>query len=328
MSEQTPKYQAGTQQTQQSQLALIKKDVVDVVAGAIRKYQESGQLQLPPDYSAENALKSAWLVLQNTKTKDDKPVLTACDKNSIANALLNMIIQGLTPAKNQCYFVAYGNQLTCMRSYFGTMTLAKRVDDNIEDIFAEVVYEGDTFKYRINRGKKEIIEHVQALENVDNKKIKAAYCTVYYRDGREKTEIMTIEEIKQAWKQSQVKPIDEKGNIRAGTTHEKFTAEMCKRTVINRCCKPIINSSSDSYLFRQAVTRSEEIATEAEVAEEIAANANREIIDVDPVSDNGNGNGNGTYSQPAQEEPPQEEAAPPPPPPPAQGQSLFDQPPF
>lgn len=308
MSEQTPKYQAGTQQTQQSQLALIKKDVVDVVAGAIRKYQESGQLQLPPDYSAENALKSAWLVLQNTKTKDDKPVLTACDKNSIANALLNMIIQGLTPAKNQCYFVAYGNQLTCMRSYFGTMTLAKRVDDNIEDIFAEVVYEGDTFKYRINRGKKEIIEHVQALENVDNKKIKAAYCTVYYRDGREKTEIMTIEEIKQAWKQSQVKPIDEKGNIRAGTTHEKFTAEMCKRTVINRCCKPIINSSSDSYLFRQAVRRSEEIAAEVTLEEEVAANANREVIDVEPIP----GNGQAQDEQVTQEQSAQEEQAPPP----------------
>jgi len=282
MAEQQKQTQAKAQS--QNQLALIKKDVVDVVAGAIRKYQESGQLQLPPDYSAENALKSAWLVLQNTKTKDDKPVLTACDKNSIANTLLNMIIQGLTPAKNQCYFVAYGNQLTCMRSYFGTMILAKRVDENIEDIFAEVVYEGDTFKYKINRGRKEIIEHVQALENVDNKKIKAAYCTVYYRDGRERTEIMTIDEIKQAWKQSQVKPIDEKGNIKAGTTHDKFTAEMCKRTAINRCCKPIINSSSDSYLFRQAVTRSKEIATEAEVAEEIATNANREFIDVEPLA--------------------------------------------
>jgi len=319
MSEQTPKYHAGAQQTQQSQLALIKKDVVDVVANAIRKYQENGQLQLPPDYSAENALKSAWLALQNTIDKNGKPVLQACDKNSIANALLNMIIQGLTPAKNQCYFVAYGNQLTCMRSYHGTMTLAKRVDDNIEDIFAEVVYEGDTFKYKINRGRKEIIEHAQALENIDSKKIKAAYCVVYYRDGRARTEIMTIDEIKQAWKQSQVKPIDEKGNIRAGTTHEKFTAEMCKRTVINRCCKPIINSSSDNYLFKQAVTRSEEIAAETEVAEEIAANANREFIDVDPLS----GNGNGTYNQPTQEEPPQEEAAPP-----RQEQTLFDQPPF
>ncbi len=304
------------------ELAILKKDIVDVVSQKIQSFIERGELHLPPDYSAMNSLKSAWLALQSTRTKDDKPVLQVCTRDSIANSLLDMAIQGLSPAKDQCYFIAYGNQLTCMRSYHGTMALAKRVDENIEDIFAEVVYEGDTFKYKIDRGKKEIIEHVQSLENIDSKKIKAAYCVVYYKDGRVRTEIMTIDDIKQAWKQSQIKPIDEKGNIRAGTTHEKFTAEMCKRTVINRCCKPIINSSSDSYLFKQAVRRSEEIAAEAEVEHEIAANANRTVIDVDPVPDDGNG----AYEQSVKEEPLNSEA--PPPPQPKQEQTLFDQPPF
>jgi recombination protein RecT len=283
MSEQMQKHQPDTK----NQLALIKKDVVDVVTSTIRQYQMKGELQFPSDYSVENSLKSAWLTLQDTVDKNGKPVLQACDKSSIANALLDMSIQGLSPAKNQCYFLAYGNKLVCMRSYFGTMALAKRVDENIEDIFPEVVYDGDSFKYRLTRGTKEITEHEQVLENVDSKKIKAAYCSVYYRDGRVKTEIMTMDEIKQAWKQSQVKPIDEKGNIRAGTTHEKFTAEMCKRTVINRCCKPIINSSNDSYLFRQSVRRSEEIAAEAIVEEDIANSANQEVIDIEAEAPSG-----------------------------------------
>lgn len=311
MAEQAQKQAQGQAK---DQLALVKRDVIDVVAKAIRKYQMSGQLQFPPDYSVENALKSAWLVLQSTKTKDDKPVLQVCTRDSIANALLDMAIQGLSPAKDQCYFIAYGNQLTCMRSYHGTMALAKRVDENIEDIFAEVVYEGDTFKYKIERGKKVITEHIQALENIDSKKIKAAYCIVYYKDGRVRTEIMTIDEIKQAWKQSHVKPIDEKGNIKPDTTHGKFTAEMCKRTVINRCCKPIINSSSDSYLFKQAVRRSDEIAAEAALEEEVAANANREVIDVEAVVADNQAPDTPVETQPDQEQSAQKESSSTPPP--------------
>jgi len=104
-----------------NQLALVKKDTVDIVAAKVREFQERGELDLPPNYSPENAMKSAWLILQNTFDKNKKPVLHACTKDSIANSLLDMIVQGLNPAKKQCYFIAYGNQLVCQRSYFGTM---------------------------------------------------------------------------------------------------------------------------------------------------------------------------------------------------------------
>ena len=265
-----------------SGLALLKRDTIDVVTERIRQFQNSKQLHLPANYSAENALKSAWLILQSTTDKDGKPALDVCTKDSIANSLLDMVVQGLNPAKKQGYFIAYGKQLTFQRSYFGTMAVAKQVDENIADIVSEVVYEGDTFKYRINRGKKEITEHEQSLENISGKKIKAAYCMVINHDGEiMKTEIMTFDEIKQAWKQSKMYPIDDKGNVKDSSTHGKFAADMCKKTVINRTCKPIINSSSDSGLFKQSVNRSDEIAVEFEVAGEIAANANSETIDIE-----------------------------------------------
>lgn len=266
-----------------TELVLVKKNTVDVVASKVREFQESGQLHLPGDYSPENAMKSAWLILQNTLDRDKKPVLTVCSRDSIANSLFDMVVQGLNPAKKQGYFIAYGKQLVFQRSYFGTMALIKRVDSTVEDIFAEVVYEGDTFKYRINRGKKEVTEHEQSLDNVDGQKIKAAYCMIIDTSGEVKrTEIMTINEIKQAWKQSQVKPVDENGVIRSGSTHEKFTADMCKKTVINKACKPIINSSSDNYLFRESFNRAAEISAEEEVAHEIRENANiGPIIDVE-----------------------------------------------
>ena len=270
--------------TEQKQgLAIMKKDVVDVVEARVRQFKQSGELQFPANYSPDNAMKSAWLILQSTVDMNKKPALEVCTKDSIANALLDMVVQGLNPAKKQGYFIVYGNKLVFQRSYFGTMAVAKQVDDTIEDIFAEVVYEGDTFKYRINRGKKEIAEHEQALENINGGKIKAAYCLIVNKDGEVKrTEIMTMDEIKQAWKQSQMRPVDEKGNIKAGSTHDKFTAEMCKKTVINRACKAIINSSNDSYLFKQAFNRAEEIATEEKVEQKIADNANGDIIDIEP----------------------------------------------
>lgn len=265
----------------------IKADTVDLVASKVRKFLEDGELRLPPNYSPENALKSAWLVLQSAETSDRKPVLEVCTRASVANALLDMVVQALSPAKKQCYFIPYGQTLTCQRSYHGTMAVAEMVDPGIEDIVAEVVYEGDVLTYHIERGQKVIDEHRQTIENVDAGKIKAAYAIVVYRDGRLRTTIMTFDEIKQSWRQSRMNPFDDKGQIKAASTHGRFTAEMCKRTVISRACKPIINSSNDSYLFQQAVHRTEDITTDVEIAEEIAEQANRETIDVQPevVSD-------------------------------------------
>lgn len=270
-----------TEHQAKNSAALIKKSTVDLVTARVQEYMERGEINLPPNYSPVNALKSAWLILQNTVDREKKPVLQTCTKASIANALLDMVIQGLNPAKEQCYFIAYGNQLVCQRSYFGTMAVAKMVDPNIADIVAEVVYEGDTFKYRLERGKKIITEHEQQIENINPKKIKAAYAMVIDNNGDIRaTEIMTFEQIKQSWRQSQIHPIDDKGNIRPGTTHDKFTAEMCLRTVINKVCKPIINSSDDAQLLR-AVNRSGEIAAEVEAEEEIRENANRTVIDIE-----------------------------------------------
>ncbi len=264
------------------QLALIKKDTVDVVAERVRAFQEKGELCLPENYSPENAMKSAWLLLQETETRDKKPVLAACTKNSIANSLLDMVVQGLNPAKNQCYFIPYGDKLSCQRSYFGTMAVAKMVNPSIKEIVAEVVYEGDTLKYKIDRGKKVIAEHMQELENVDSSKIKAAYCMVIDHEGQVvSTEIMTMEQIKQAWRQSKMSPLDEKGNVKSSSTHGKFTAEMAKRTVINKTCKPIVNASSDSHLFRKSFNRADEVRAEEDIAQEIEDNANSETIDIE-----------------------------------------------
>ena len=255
-------------------LALIKKDVVDVVGKKVQEFVSRGELHLPPNYSVENAMKSAWLILQNTLDKDKRPVLQVCTKDSIANALLDMAVQGLNPAKKQGYFIAYGKQLVFQRSYFGTMAVTKRVA-GAKDIFAEVVYKGDEFEYTIHRGNKVITKHVQKIENVDPSNIIAAYCTIIFDDDRQFTDIMTWPEIQKAWSKSKMNPDKE------GSTHKEFAQEMCRKTVINRACKRYLNSSDDGSLLMHHVNRADEVAAEAEIEAEIAENANQELIDID-----------------------------------------------
>jgi recombination protein RecT len=82
-----------------NQLQLIKKDVVDVVENKIKEFKQKGEIYFPPNYSPGNAMKSAWLILQETQDKNGNLVLEACDRNTVANALLDMVVQGLSPAK-------------------------------------------------------------------------------------------------------------------------------------------------------------------------------------------------------------------------------------
>ena len=263
-------------------LALVKKDVVDVVTAKVREFQEHGELHMPANYSPENAMKSAWLILQNSVDKDKKPVLEVCTMNSIANSLLDMVVQGLNPAKKQCYFIAYGNQLVCQRSYFGTMVVTKQVA-GAKDIYAQVVYKGDEFLYEINRGRKKIIKHIQSLESVDKDNIIAAYCVIEFDDDRSDfTDIMTMDQIKKAWAMSKMYPIDDKtGEVKGSSTHGKYTDQMAIKTVVNRTCKSYINSSDDSSLVIRRFNRTDEEATEREVAQEIEENANKDFIDIE-----------------------------------------------
>jgi recombination protein RecT len=220
------------------QLAILKKDVVGVVSNKINQYTNSGELHLPKNYSADNAMKSAWLMLQEVQDKNGKLAVQTCTKDSIANSLLDMVVQGLNPSKKQCYFIPYGAKLAMMRSYMGTIALLKRLDD-VKDVFANVVYEKDEFEYQIIKGRTEISKHTQKLENVDINKIKAAYATIITVEGIEYSEIMNMDQIKKSWAMSKMSN---------NKTHVDFKEEMCKRTVTNRLAKWFINVSDDSNL--------------------------------------------------------------------------------
>lgn len=224
-----------------NQLSVFRKDITDSVVSRINELQEMGAISLPKTYAVGNELKMAWFELQEVEDKNKKPALEVCTKESIANALLRMAMQGLSVWKKQCDFIVYGNKLVCEREYHGTIALALRTGTVIGVPEAEVIYEGDIFKYRIVNGKKEVIEHSQDLENIDITKIKGAYAIVPLKDGSFHTEIMTMQQIKQAWMKGAMKG--------QSSAHKNFTDQMAKKTVISRSLKLYISSSDDEYLL-------------------------------------------------------------------------------
>lgn len=221
---------------------LIERTLADSVLARVKEYENAGALMLPKDFSAGNALKAAWLQLTQTENKDGKPVLTLVTKESIATALLDMVVQGLNPLKKQCYFICYGDKIQMQRSYQGSIAVAKRVS-NLKEINAQCIYENDEFSYEVEPGTGllRLISHVQKFENIDPNKIKGCYCVAIFNDGRIELTVMNIAQIRLAWKQG-----FGGGNTKA---HNNFTDEMCKKTLYNRATKTIINSSDDSALF-------------------------------------------------------------------------------
>lgn len=215
-----------------------QKTVADSVLNRVGEMANSGEIRLPKNYSAENAIKSAYLILTDTVDRNKKPVLETCTQPSIINALLKMVIQGLSPDRSQCAFVPYGNKLTLVREYQGTIALAKRYA-GLKMAYANVIYEGDDFAYKVDpeTGLKTITKHEQVFDNIDTNKIRGAYAVLHFRDDSKYVEVMTITQIKQSWQQG-----DAKGNSPA---HTKFPDEMAKKTVISRACKPFVNSSLD-----------------------------------------------------------------------------------
>lgn len=254
--------------TETTAVANVKKDISAQVLAKIDAFQKSGELTLPKDYNAENALKSAYIMLSDPKNN----ILEKCDKSSIAEALLKMVVYGVSPIKKQCYFIPYGQKLECSISYAGNIVTAKRYG-NLKDIKANAIFEGDTFEFEVDNttGKRKILKHIQTLESIGSNKVKGAYAVIFMKDGSVDVEVMSIAQIEQSWAQG-----GSKGNSPA---HKNFKDQMACKTVINRACKLLISSSDDSVLYDPLDELDAIDVTSADVQHEIKTKANKQTLD-------------------------------------------------
>ncbi|WP_063554649.1 recombinase RecT [Clostridium ljungdahlii] len=261
-----------------------KEEALKQVTAKINELRKSSDIVFPKSYSVANAINSVWLLLQEVKDKSGAPALEICTKNSIVGSLYDMCLQGLTPAKKQCYFVVYGKQLQLMRSYMGTVAVTKRLN-GIKDVKAYCIYEGDEFEetYNLDTATLSISKFNPKFENIDINKIKGAFAVIIGENDPIHTEIMNINQIKKAWGQGIAYKTGK------STAHNNFTDEMAKKTVINRACKMYANTSDDSDLLIEAFNNTDKVHedkdmvdnVEYEVKEEIKDNANKKEIDVE-----------------------------------------------
>ncbi|WP_373845215.1 recombinase RecT [Clostridium sp.] len=264
-------------------ITLAKEDALNQITEKIDELRKNNDIAFPPNYSVANALNSAWLQLQEVKDKSNKLALEVCTKNSIIGSLYDMCLQGLTPAKKQCYFIVYGNQLQLMRSYMGTVAVTKRLK-GVRDVKAYCIYEGDEFEqtYDLDTATLKISKFNPRFENIDTNKIKGAFAVVIGENGPIHAEVMNIDQIKKAWGQG----IAYKSG--KSTAHNNFTDEMAKKSVINRACKMYANTSDDSDLLIEAFNNTDKTYDEEsmvgnveyEVKEEIKERANKKSIDI------------------------------------------------
>lgn len=268
----TNKQEVTTPQ-QQAEL-VINNSFIDALSKQLVKKQEYG-LTFPKDYNPTNALMGAYLKLKETTDRNGNCVLNTCSQASIANCLMEMVTKGLNMQKAQCYPVAYGGKLQCQISYHGWKAMAHRY--GAKTIDAEVIYEGDTFQYHLENGRKILDKHEQDFANIDVDKIKGAYCVITLEDGSCYIEVMNINQIKTAWK----KGFGYKEN---SGTHKEFTDMMAKKTVTSRACRQIVQQYGDSAVVAsiEKDDNCENVDIIAEdVAYEIDQNANTEEFQVD-----------------------------------------------
>ena len=262
------------EQGKQNAELVVNNAFIDGLSAQLQEKQQYG-LSFPADYNPTNALMGAYLIMKETTDKSGKCILESCSQASIANSLMDMCTLGLNASKKQGYFISYGGKCQFQKSYFGNITLARR--NGLKKINAEIIYEGDTFKYHIEKGRKVIDVHEQDFMNIDNDKLIGAYAVAIMDDGSEEVEIMNINQLKKAWNQRM-------GGLKedASSTHMKFKDQMAKKTVINRLCKIIGNTSTDGNIS-EISDRLDEVADSDFVAEDVAYEIEQNANTVDFV---------------------------------------------
>lgn len=265
-----------TTTTSNNQVAVQQKNITEQVMDKVKVFQHSGELRLPKDYSPENAIKAAYLTLQEVRSKDGKPALEVCKPATIANALLKMVVWGLSPLKKQCDFIVRGDTLCCDPEYTGNIALAVRYG-GLKSHKGNAIFQGDDFKFEVGiDGRRKLIHHKQDLASIGGDVI-GAYVTYELEDGTQDMEIMNMNQIRNSWLQ---------GAAKGGSmAHKNFTDQMAIKTVYNRMTKLLIRASNDAPLMGDAGSDDNEqkpyIVSEAK--QEVIAKANAEEISFEDV---------------------------------------------
>lgn len=211
MSEETK--QAETQAT-----GMVKQDAA---AGMIARLQEQAALVLPKHITADRFGRVALSCIRKSP-EIQRAIQTQQGQFSLLNCLMRCAEMGIEPDGRRAHLIPYKDEITLIVDYKGIAELVMR-SGLVSSLHADKVCDADVFE--VDRG--EVKTH-----KVDYRKPRgkayAFYCLVRFKDGSEKAEIMTAEEVDAIRSRSRAG--------KAGPWVTDFD-EMAKKTVFRRASK-------------------------------------------------------------------------------------------
>lgn len=173
-------------------------------------------MALPKHITPDRFIRVALTAMQKT------PKLLDCSQASLFQSLLTCSQLGIEPDGRMAHLIPYGSVCQLIIDYKGLSALAMRSGEILPP-HADVVCENDLFEYDRGEVKKHIIDFRKPRG-----KAYAAYAIVRYKDGGEKAECMSIEEVDAIRKRSKASG--------SGPWVTDYN-EMAKKTVFRRLSK-------------------------------------------------------------------------------------------
>lgn len=210
-------------------------------------FQASLKATLPKHVSADKIVR---LVMGSFQTN---PKLLECTPESILFSVMQSAALGLEPSGGvlgQGYLVPFysskDRRFLCqfIPGYRGLCKLARQSGE-VQQIWAEVVYEKDQFTYSM--GLSPDIKHVRNDKEADPGPMTHVYAVARFTDGTPQFIVMNRREVEAIKKSTKSK--DKQGNIFGPwADHEP---EMWKKTAIRRLCKQLPLSVEAQTLMQQ-----------------------------------------------------------------------------
>lgn len=227
--------------------AVTKTTKGGTIYDLIESMKSQIQRALPSHIKLDRFIRTALTAVRQN------PALAACSKESFLASLMMASQLGLEPnILGQCYFVPYGKECQFLIGYRGMIDIARRTGQ-IQSIYAECIYEHDTYEVELGLERKLI--HKPLLDG-ERGKMLYAYACCHYKDGGYDFTILSINEIEKIKKSS-------RGANSSYSPWNTFYEEMAKKTALRRLFKTLpVSPEIVSQIERNDETIKKEIAAD------------------------------------------------------------------
>lgn len=220
--------------------------------------QSEGQITkaLPKSVDAKRMFRVYMTAVQTNQR------LLKCEPMSLVAGVMQSAQFGLSldPMMGEAYLVPRWNKhikqevATFQLGYKGLRKLALQADEDIQDIYAQWVYERDVFEYTLGDDPK-IVRHIPSEED-DPGKLRLAYAVAVWKDGYKRRHIMLGRDIRKIRDNSDGYKKAERDGTKDSPWHEN-EQEMWRKTALRALCNQMQLSSEK---FLEALSKDDEMS--------------------------------------------------------------------